>query len=149
MIIKRKSGIDLRSILFVETMRSEQLRTDMAMLGFLVGAMEFFAGKQELTKAQRRQGMKAVALDMKYSPTFELGTEKGLRTSLILLRFVNAGGLHWMGVECKTFVWMCRVWSGRSKANPRGFEISVPEFGKANTMAATAVFRGIGPPSRR
>ena len=57
--------MDLRSILFVETMRAEQLRTDMAMLGFLVDAMEFFAGSQELTKAQRRQGMRAVALDMK------------------------------------------------------------------------------------
>ena len=102
-----------------------------------ISQLEFFAGKQELTKARSLQGMRAVALDMKYSPTFELGTEKGLRTSLILLRFVNAGGLHWMGVECKTFVWMCRVWSGCSKDNPRGFEISVPEIAMANTVAAT------------
>jgi len=135
--------LDLRGILLVEVARSKQVQEDVGMRGYLLDAVEFFAGKHELTQAQKRAGLRALAVDRKYSSVFALETAKGLRTSTALLRFLRTAGLHWMGVECmtmKTYIWVVRATMGRSKENPRGFELSNPMVEEANTVATVVVF---------
>eukprot|EP00974_Lingulodinium_polyedra_P027917 2698065-Lingulodinium_polyedra.AAC.1 len=87
----------------------------------------------ELTKALVRFGFHAVGTDKLYHGSLAYETPLGLRANIVYLRFVRPGNaIHWLGVECKSYVWVGRRQTGRSHSNLRGFERSSDLVRRAN-----------------
>ena len=110
----------------------------------LLQAVEQWAGQAEITKNIHFLGMRAQVFDFSYSmdPPNNVLCEKDLRSWSLALCFAVPGGLMWQGVCCKSFVWICRSVTRRSKTQPYGEEKA--EFAQlGNAFAIRAAFLAI------
>ena len=101
--------------------------------------VEGMAGCQSLSKAMRELGVSAVALDRLYHTNLDLATNAGFRAWCLSLRHLRKNGLLWLAVECKTWVWIGRCQTGRSKSFPLGDE-SNPKVREANKVMLRVAF---------
>ena len=104
--------------------------------------IEGFAGLSNLTKAFRTLNYQTLRLDKKYNPQIDFSTPVGLRIFLIALRQLKPGGLNWMGLECKTWIWIARNTFKRSSSSPLGNEDLEP-VRAANKVLVNAVVTGL------
>ncbi|CAJ1388328.1 unnamed protein product [Effrenium voratum] len=115
--------------------------------------IESFAGTQAATQAVRSRftNHATAAFDIQYSETMDINSSSGMGAALIaILRGDPSGFVHWMGVQCSTWVSTSRGSTGRSALVPEGLEDEVQCVKMANQMAsrvallclATLAFRG-------
>ncbi|CAK8988137.1 unnamed protein product [Durusdinium trenchii] len=99
--------------------------------------IESFAGNAEATRSVQStfpQRM-AVALDLKYSETLDINSNSGMGAALVAVLKGDADGfVHWMGIQCSTWIGTSRGSTGRSKSNPLGVDSESNR--RANLMTA-------------
>ena len=132
------TALNLEEILFTEVLRSGQVDADHEFSLSKLGCLELFSGKRELSKAFVRTGKLALGLDVAYHAGQAIHTATGIRLVTTCLRFLR--GLLWMGIECKTWVWINRATYGRSASHVVGNEHSNQAVREANVVAQIATF---------
>ena len=79
--------------------------------------------------------MAGISIDRCYHPSQAIHEPPGFRLIVVCLRFLRTGALLWLGVECKTWVWINRVSYGKSLRNVRGFQYGNTDVIEANKVA--------------
>lgn len=83
-------------------------------------AVDHHSGKQALTRAYIRQGLKAVALDRKYDENLEFSKPSGTRAALFSIRYLLPEGMAWIASACTSWIWIGRRQTHRSRTNITG-----------------------------
>ena len=83
-------------------------------------SLEVCAGLANVTKEIQKMGLDALALDRKYNPALDISKALGFRIFLLALRRLRTKGLCWLGLECKTYVWVGRSVFKRPVDRPLG-----------------------------
>ena len=96
-------------------------------------ALELFSGKKAITVASSEVGLKAQGYDKTYSSSEDFTTEEGFKTAMTLMLRVRPGGCLWAAPECKTWVWLSRSQTKRSREDPHG-DVTKEAVLKANKM---------------
>ena len=96
-------------------------------------SVELFSGKKAITNAAEQKGLKAMGYDKVYSTSQDFTTTEGFKEALLLALRIREGGCIWAAPECKTWVWLSRSQTKRSKTNPNG-DVGKESVLKANKM---------------
>lgn len=95
--------------------------------------LELFCGQKAITLAQQKCGLKALGFDKVHSAREDFCTPAGFDAALKLMMRLRAGGCLWAAPECKTWIWLSRPQTKRSKHNVGG-DISKSYVLNANRM---------------
>ena len=98
---------------YLEDKAKEQIECDL-------DCVELFCGKKAITLAQQRAGLKALGFDKVHSESEDFCSPTGFENALNLMLRLHAGGFLWAAPECKTWIWLSRPQTKRSKANVHG-----------------------------
>ena len=74
----------------------------------------------DITRAAQAQGLAAMGFDKVYSPEQDFTSSQGFMNALHLMLRVRPGGCLWAAPECKTWIWLSRTQTRRSKYHPEG-----------------------------
>ena len=82
--------------------------------------VEFFCGTGGLVTAALSQGLRCSWYDVVVNSKHNLLTAKGFALAIKMVLSIVCGGCAWLGVPCRTFVWMARGHTLRSQTAPLG-----------------------------
>ena len=82
--------------------------------------VEFFCGTGGLVTAALSQALRCSWYDMVVDSKHNLLTDSGYALAITMALSIVAKGCAWLGVPCRTFVWMARGHTKRTKAAPLG-----------------------------
>ena len=88
-----------------------------------------------LSHMLRAEDFTGVALDRRYDPILDIATDEGFKVFRVAQRRLMPHCLAWWGIECKTWVWMCRATYGRTKDVPLGKIVAILVEDKADIAA--------------
>ena len=86
----------------------------------LLHGVEYFSGQGELQKAFDSQVGPFAYFDIRHGPTYDISTDAGVRTAMILLLRVASGGHLHFGTPCSSWVALSRSFTKRSSYQPKG-----------------------------
>ena len=92
-----------------------------------------------LSQMLRAEDFTGVALDRRYDPILDIATDEGFKVFRVAQRRLMPHCLAWWGIECKTWVWMCRAAYGRTKDVPLG-NPALKQVVEANTVMGRFTF---------
>ena len=128
-------GWDLANILLHETYLWAVIPEE----GNQFCCVEAFSGFGNLRRSMaHKTGLPSLGIDLLYHPDHDFTTPQGVRTAIMAGRMLMISGLYWMGIECKTWIWISRSSTKRSHENPDGAADKSMRVMKANAMRDTA-----------
>jgi hypothetical protein len=101
--------------------------------------IEGMSGQRALSKALLAKRLNGVSLDRRYDSCLDFATINGFKVFMMAARKLAPFGLFWWGIECKTWVWVCRSSTGRTSQNPMGSKEN-PSTQEANLVMQRFVF---------
>jgi len=104
-------------------------------------SLELFSGERAITNNCQWAGFASVAYDKKDSKPCrpqDICTKAGLRTAIREVLRIRPGGFLWAGPECKSWVFIARRGTGRTKFHAAG-DKKVKRVSNANTMILNLV----------
>ena len=86
----------------------------------LLDFVEYFAGRGGISRCMAERGLNVFAFDFLTSSRYDVLSPEGFRLHVIAACFTAATANTWSGIECSSWVWVCRAITKRTRRRPLG-----------------------------
>ena len=110
--------------------------------GLLFQFIEYFSGMASMTREMAKLGVRVACFDSLYDPSHDCEIGAGFRRWVVTLLCTAVGASTWLGFECKSWLWLTRSVTKRSKTNVWG-DITVSCVNQGNEQIVKVSLLGV------